>query len=215
MSSRKQTRFTNDDDTEEDPEKHVGFHDADFDKLSDRLSFMTGSTGKSSFNMNKFFINPVEQRELSMGRAKLKRYDERIATEIDKIQELKHQITQVTRVIADHHAQISYLQVDEEALKLEFIKAKLEYELECRKRQMHEKEIKHLRKIREAKENEFLRKGWRLQKEQAVLRKHESKTTDIVQQVNRIQNEVEDLEEDVHHYKSLDRKLKSTIQNQL
>ncbi|EFC42965.1 predicted protein [Naegleria gruberi] len=163
--------------------------------------------------MNKFFISPIEQRELSMARAKIQRFDERIGTEYQKIQDLKNQIVQITQQIAESQAHTAYLQLDEEALKLEFIQAKLIYEMECRKKQMQEREMKNLRKVREAKENEFLRKGWRLQKAEAIRRKQETKTTDIVSQVSRIQSTVEELTEDVHHYKALDKKLKSSIQN--
>ena len=209
----KQTRFKEADQLDEYiSDEEGGLREQDLDKLSDNASFMTGSTGKSSFNINKFFINPMEQRELSMERNKLKRLDERLQTELVKIEDLKNQITLVTRVIADNHAHVSYLQVDEEALKLEFVKAKLVYELECRKKQINEKEVKHLRKIKEARENEYLRKGWILQKEQAIRRKHESKTLDVVHQVNRIQNEVVELADDVRHYRTLDRKLKASIQ---
>ena len=182
------------------------------DDEDDRVSFMTGSTGKSSFNINKYFITPIEQRELSMARSKLQRYDERINQEKEKIDTIKHDIQAVSKEIAEKQSQVTFMQMEDEALILEFIQAKLIYELEYRKKQMHEKEVKRLKKIREQKETECLRKGWTLQREQANRRKHEHQTEHIVDQVNRIQSMVEDLSEDVQHYRTLDKKLKSTIQ---
>jgi len=216
----KQTRFKEEEDEYFDARSDVGSagdgHITGLprgreDDDDDRVSFMTGSTGKSSFNINKFFITPIEQRELSMARSKLQRYDERINHEKEKIEAIKHDIQAVSKEIAEKQSQVAFLQMEDEALVLEFIQTKLIYELECRKKQMHEKEVKRLKKIRETKETECLRKGWTLQREQANRRKHEHQTEHIVDQVNRIQSMVEDLSEDVQHYRALDKRLKSTI----